>query len=415
MIDAKIIRDNSTDLRQALANRGSNSTLLDEFLIADKKWRDALQMIDALKMKRNQLTPKGKPTSDQLLSLKELADSIKKEQEAVSALEETTSILARQLPNIPLSDVPVGSSEDDNVVIDTIGDVPSFSFQPQSHDELGVSRGILNFDQASTLTGSRFVVGHDKGAQLERALINFMLDVHTTNHGYKEVQVPVVVNSQSLFGTGQLPKFGSDLFKLEDTDYWLSPTAEVQLTNLFHDHIFQADQLPICVTAATACFRKEAGSYGKDVRGIIRQHQFNKVELVHIVHPEESHQELLKLRQHAESILKLLKLPYRVVELCTADLGFSSAKTFDLEVWFPSQNVYREISSCSNFLDFQSRRSMIRYKQENGAKVNYVHTLNGSGLAVGRTLAAILENYQQEDGSIIVPDVLKNYVRFDSL
>jgi len=415
MIDAKIIREDFESVKQGLLNRGADIALLDQFFAMDKQWRAALQSIDTLKMKRNQLTPKGKPTVEQLKLLKELSESIKQEQDSVTSLESDVHALARQLPNVPFLDVPVGSSEADNVVLDMIGDIPVFSFQPKSHDELGVNRGILNFDQAATVTGSRFVVGHDKGAQLERALINFMLDVHTHKHHYQEAQVPVVVNSQSLYGTGQLPKFGDDLFKLADTDYWLSPTAEVQLTNLFNGHIFQADQLPICLTAATSCFRKEAGSYGQDVRGIIRQHQFNKVELVRIVHPEESQQELLKLRQHAESILQLLKLPYRVVELCTADLGFSSAKTFDLEVWFPSQNKYREISSCSNFLDFQSRRSMIRYKQKNDDKVNYVHTLNGSGLAVGRTLAAILENYQQEDGLIVVPDVLKQYVRFDSL
>ena len=343
MIDAKLIRDNVDFVKTSLLNRGMDITLLDEFLIADKQWREALLSIDTLKMKRNQLTPKGKPTPDQLQSLKTLAESIKQAQDGVNVLESNVNELSKQLPNIPLSDVPIGSSEEENCVLETIGEIPVFSFQPKSHDELGINHGILNFDQAAKVTGARFVVGHDKGAQLERALINFMLDVHTHEHGYHEVQVPVIVNSNSLFGTGQLPKFGSDLFKLEQTDYWLSPTAEVQLTNLFNDHIFQFDQLPVCITAATACFRKEAGSYGKDVRGIIRQHQFNKVELVRITNPEESHSQLMQLRKHAEKILQLLQLPYRVVELCTGDLGFSSAKTFDLEVWFPSQNAYREI------------------------------------------------------------------------
>ncbi|RAP25877.1 serine--tRNA ligase [Candidatus Marinamargulisbacteria bacterium SCGC AG-333-B06] len=415
MIDSTFIRNHFDTVKNAILSRGGDDKSLNDFLVADKKWRVALQAIDALRMKQNQLTPKGKPTVDQRNELKELSDSIKKEQSNVASLESDVQLIARQLPNIPLADVPVGLSEIDNVVVDTIGNIPDFSFLPKSHDELGVNRAILNFDQASKMTGSRFVVGYDKGAQLERALINFMLDIHTSDHGYKEVQVPVIVNSQSLYGTGNLPKFGSDLFKLAETDYWLSPTAEVQLTNLFRDSIFQADQLPICVTAATPCFRKEAGSYGKDVRGIIRQHQFNKVELVHIVHPEHSQEHLLQLRKHAETILQLLQLPYRIVELCTADLGFSSAKTFDLEVWFPSQNSYREISSCSNFLDFQSRRSMIRYKYKNEKKVSYVHTLNGSGLAVGRTLAAILENYQQDDGGIRIPDVLKKYIGFSSI
>jgi len=415
MIDAKVIRDTPDNVKQALTHRGDDGVILDLFIQADKAWRDALQDIDTLKMQRNTLTPKGKPTPEQLTSLKELSNLIKEKQDAVTRLEQEAQHHARQLPNIPLADVPVGKSDEDNVLVETVGDIPTFSFQPKSHDEIGISRGLLNFDQASTLTGSRFVVAHDKGAQLERALLNFMLDTHTEHHGYHEVQVPAIVNSQSLYGTGQLPKFSGDLFQLSETDYWLSPTAEVQLTNLFQDTIIPAEQLPICITAATPCFRKEAGSYGKDVKGIIRQHQFNKVELVHLVDPEQSHEQLIKLRQHAEKILQLLQLPYRVMHLCTGDLGFSSAQTYDLEVWFPSQNCYREISSCSNFLDFQARRSMIRYKQKNGDNVSYVHTLNGSGLAVGRTLAAILENYQQADGSISVPDALKKYLRFDSL
>ena len=415
MIDPKLFREKPEYIKSVLATRGVSLSLIDDYLNADQQWRSALSLIDSLKMKRNQLTPKGKPTPEQLASLKDLSNQIKQEHDTVESLERNVRQLAQQLPNIPLQDVPVGVSEEDNSILQTVGDIPSFSFKPKSHDELGVSRGIFDFEQATKVTGARFMVGHQKGAQLERALINFMLDIHTSNHDYQEVQVPVIINSNSLFGTGQLPKFDSDLFKLDQSDYWLSPTAEVQLTNLFKNQVLQEDQLPIAVTAATPCFRKEAGSYGKDVKGIIRQHQFNKVELVRIAHPEDSHNQLKQLRSHAETILQMLNLPYRVVELCTGDLGFSSAKTFDLEVWFPSQNSYREISSCSNFLDFQSRRAMIRYKQKNGGNVNYVHTINGSGLAVGRTLAAILENYQQADGSIAVPESLKPYLRFDSL
>ena len=319
-------------------------------------------------MQRNQTTPKGKPSTDQLKTLKKLSDEIKQKQELVAKLEEDVKQLALLLPNIPSSKTPVGKSEEDNVEIRTVGTIPTFDFNIKPHDECGASQSGFNFNQAAIMTGSRFTIYQQKYAQLERALINFMLDTHVHEHGYEEVLPPVIVNSKSLEGTGQLPKFKDDLFKLEDSDFWLSPTGEVQCTNLYRNQIFSEDELPKKVTAGTVCFRKEAGSYGKDVKGIIRQHQFNKVELVQLTTPETSMAALEQLLEHAETILTLLELPYRVVKLCTGDLGFSSALTYDIEVWMPSQNCYREISSCSNFLDFQARRSMIRYKSKEKKK-----------------------------------------------
>jgi len=314
-----------------------------------------------------------------------------------------------QIPNLPHASVPVGTSEADNQVVRTWGKKPEFSFAAKPHWEIGEDLGILDFERGTKITGARFTLYRDQGARLERALINFMLDLHTGEHGYEEVLPPFLVNDQSLIGTGQLPKFEADLFKTT-SGLFLVPTAEVPVTNIYRDEILPCEKLPLSLTAYTPCFRSEAGSYGKDVRGLIRQHQFNKVELVKFTRPEDSYEQLEKLTHDAETILQKLNLHYRVVALCTGDMGFSSAKTYDIEVWLPGQNCYREISSCSNFEDFQARRAKIRFKDENG-KNRYLHTLNGSGLAVGRTLVAILENYQQADGSVTIPEALSTWMR----
>ncbi len=415
MIDPKLIRENIDHVKNKLQQRGESLDTLNAYVAADNEWRQQLTQIDQLKMQRNQQTPKGKPTAEHLQQLKQLSQDIKQRQEVLAQLEEKVKIHALRLPNIPADEVPQGQSEDDNELVATVGDIPIVDFEVLAHSDCKASQDNLNFSQATVVTGSRFVIYQNQYASLERALINFMLDTHTKDHGYQEVLPPVIVNSKSLQGTGQLPKFKEDLFKIEDTDYWLSPTAEVQLTNLFQETITPEEQLPKKITAATACFRKEAGSYGKDIKGIIRQHQFNKVELVQITTPETSMAALKELLSHAEKILKLLQLPYRVVKLCTKDLGFSAAITYDIEVWFPSQKKYREISSCSNFLDFQSRRAMIRYKSKQTKTVAYAHTINGSGIAVGRAMAAIIENYQQKDGSVIVPKVLRKYLGYEQI
>jgi seryl-tRNA synthetase len=315
-----------------------------------------------------------------------------------------------QIPNLPHASVPVGRSEHDNVEVRRWGTPPSFSFQPKPHWELGEQLGVLDLERAAKLSGARFAVYWDQGAKMERALANFMLDLHTSQHGYREVLPPYVVNSASMYGTGQLPKFAGDSFRLQDHDLWLVPTAEVPVTNLYRDETLDEEQLPVSLTAYTPCFRSEAGSYGKDVRGIIRQHQFQKVELVKFSHPERSYDDHEKLTRDAEAVLQRLGLHYRVVVLCTADMGFSSAKTYDIEVWLPGQQLFREISSCSNFESFQARRANIRFRSAGKKKSEFVHTLNGSGLAVGRTWLAILENYQQEDGSVLVPEELRSYM-----
>lgn len=410
MLDPKRLRTETEQIRKGLKDRSYPLDFLERFLEVDVKWREERQRLDELVNKRNTSMPKGKPTPEQLEALKVVSEEIKALQEQVNVLEADVSEAALYLPNIPDPVVTVGKSEDDNKVIRTWGEPREFSFTPKAHDELGVNAGILDFDSAAKITGARFAIYRGLGARLERALISYMLEVHTQEHGYEELMPPVIVHSDSLRGTGQLPKFSEDCFRLADTDYWLSPTAEVQLTNVYKNSVIEESKLPILVTGHTPCFRKEAGSYGRDMKGIIRQHQFNKIELVQLVKPEESMQALDRLLQHAETILQRLGLPYRVVELCTGDLGFSSAKTYDLEVWFPSQNKYREISSCSCFLDFQARRAMIRYKDSQSGKVQYLHTLNGSGVAVGRAFAAILENYQQPDGSIFIPEVLQKMV-----
>ena len=410
MLDPKRIRTETDSVRQGLSSRNYPLSFLDQFLAIDVEWREARQQLDDMINRRNTLMPKGKPTAEQMDALKQLSGDIKVLQERVSVLEQGVTDAALLLPNVPDSTIPIGKDENSNRIIRTWGEPKPLSFTPKPHDDLGVGCGLLDFDSATKIAGARFVIYRGLGARLERALIQFMLDIHSNEHGYEEIMPPVLVHTDSLKGTGQLPKFAEDCFKIDDTDLWLSPTAEVQLTNMFKDSIIDEDKLPIKVTAHTPCFRKEAGSYGRDMKGIIRQHQFNKVELVQLVKPEDSMQALEGLLGHAEEVLKRLELPYRVVELCTGDLGFSASKTYDIEVWFPSQNKYREISSCSCFLDFQARRAMIRYKSSLQGKVQYLHTLNGSGVAVGRAFAAILENYQQPDGSILVPKVLQAMV-----
>jgi seryl-tRNA synthetase len=410
MLDPRRIRDHYDEVKAGLLARRFPIDILDSFITLDQEWRDVLQRVEQLQAKRNQLTPKGKPTADQLSELKCLSDEFKLAQDNLSIIEARVNKMTLEFPNIPHASVPIGTSEADNVEVRRVGDIPSFSFTPKPHDELGLNLGILDFESAAKITGSRFAIYRNLGAKLERALISFMLDLHTQEHGYSEIMPPVLINSASLTATGQLPKFSEDSFRIADSDYWLSPTAEVQITNLYRDEILSEDQLPLYHTAYTPCFRREAGSYGRDMTGLIRLHQFNKVELVKFVKPEHSMAELDTLLANAERVLQLLELPYRVVSLCSGDIGFSSAKTYDIEVWFPSQNTYREISSCSNFLDFQARRGMIRYKDTASKKNIYVHTLNGSGLAIGRTFAALLENFQQSDGHIQLPKALVPYM-----
>ncbi|MSR88837.1 MAG: serine--tRNA ligase [Candidatus Margulisbacteria bacterium] len=410
MLDPKIVREEYAHVKDAMNSRNYPLNFLEKYAQADQDWRQLQQEVDRLKNEQKLLTPKGKPDPEILETLKKKSDEIKEKNDTLLILEDAVKTAALYIPNIPKPETPLGKSEDDNQVVRMVGEIPAFSFTPKPHEEIGVTRGLLEFEKATQITGARFAIYKNNGARLERALINFMLDKQREN-GYTEILPPVIVRSQSLQGTGQLPKFADDLFKLEGTDYWLSPTAEVQLTNLYQDSIIPEDELPIKITAYTPCFRKEAGSHGKDMKGLIRLHQFNKVELVQFETPENSDAGLATLLASAESVLQALKLPYRVVSLCTGDIGFSSAKTYDLEVWFPSQNNYREISSCSHFTDFQSRRAMIRYRRNADGKVAYLHTLNGSGVAVGRTFAAILENYQNQDGSINVPEVLQPYLR----
>jgi seryl-tRNA synthetase len=417
MLDAKLIRNQPDIVRKALKRRGESDDMVDVFLDLDRKRRELLVEVESLKNTRNTVSQevairkKNQQDAEELiLQMREVSNRIKELDEQVREIEEKTQQLLLTFPNIPYDSVPDGQSEEDNVVVFTWGEKPQFSFTPKPHWDIATELGILDFETAAKITGARFTVYKGLGARLERALINFMLDLHTNEHGFTEVLPPFIVNRESMTGTGQLPKFEEDAFKLQDTDYFRVPTAEVPLTNMFRDEILNASDLPQYIVAYTPCFRSEAGAAGRDTRGLIRQHQFNKVELVKIVEPSTSGEELIKLRQNAEKVLQLLKLPYQVLDMCTADLGFAAAKKYDIEVWLPSQNVYREISSCSNFDDFQARRANIRYRPEPQAKPEYVHTLNGSGLAVGRTVAAILENYQQEDGSVKIPEVLVPYM-----
>ena len=415
MHDLQTFRANLDAIAERLSLRGFELNA-GQFREIDARRRAAVTESEQLKAQRNsesqeiaKLRKAGVDTSAQQQKVREIGERIAVLDENVKALDEQFRGLLAGIPNIPHESVPAGRSSDENVESKRWGEPRKFDFEPKAHWDLGPDLGILDFDRAAKITGARFAVYMDLGARLERALINFMLDTHTREHGYTEVLPPFMVNSASLFGTGQLPKFAEDLFKLEGQDFWLIPTAEVPVTNLYRDETLETDRLPVSFCAYTPCFRSEAGSYGRDVRGIIRQHQFQKVELVKFARADQSYDELERLTSNAENILERLGLPYRRVVLCTGDMGFASAKTYDLEVWLPGQNAYKEISSCSNFEAFQARRAGIRHKSGK-SKAEYVHTLNGSGLAVGRTWVAIVENYQQEDGSVLVPEALRAYL-----
>ncbi|MBI2817940.1 MAG: serine--tRNA ligase [Acidobacteria bacterium] len=416
MLDLGFVRNNLAMVKEKLAQRGM-ANRLNEFAEVDQKRRRLLTEVEILKNRRNRaseaiarLRREGGDAAEPIRDMKVVSDQIKEMDEQVRALDAELNEILVNLPNVPHASVPVGSTAEENQEVRRWGEPRQFSFTPRPHWELGEALGILDLSRAAKITGARFAVYWDLGARLERALANFMLDVHTRENGYREVLPPSIINSASLFGTGQLPKFAEDLFRLENTDFWLSPTAEVPVTNLFRDETLDGDLLPISLAAYTPCFRSEAGSYGKDTRGLIRQHQFQKVELVKFSHPATSYEEHESLTRAAESILQKLNLPYRVISLCTGDLGFSAAKTYDLEVWLPGQNVYREISSCSNFESFQARRANIRFRSGAKGKSEFVHTLNGSGLAIGRTWIAVIENYQQEDGSVLLPEALREYM-----
>jgi seryl-tRNA synthetase len=415
MLDLKFLRENLDESERRLAARGGELDLSD-FRELDRRRRDLLGESETLKAEKNRVSTVIGQTRDKsqvqgdIARMKEVSGRIKVLDEELKEVEEKLQGLLLSIPNIPHEQCPIGSSEEDNREVRRWGEVPSFDFEPKPHWELGEALGILDFERAGKIAGARFSLCRGPGARLERALINFMLDLHTGAHKYVEILPPFMVNRDSMTGTGQLPKFEDDLFHIEGPDLFLIPTAEVPVTNIHRDEILAGGELPICYTAYTPCFRKEAGAHGRDTRGLIRQHQFNKVELVKFVQPEDSDGELEKLLTDAEEVLRRLRLPYRVVDLCTGDLGFSAARTFDIEVWLPAQGVYREISSCSNFRDFQARRAGIRFRREEGARPEFVHTLNGSGLAVGRTVVAILENFQQADGSVTVPEVLRPYM-----
>ncbi len=415
MLDVKFVRNNPEVVQEALKKRGSDISL-EPFLRLDERRRKLLTEAEQLKNQRNVVSEEigrrkkaGKDAEEMVREMRQVSERIKEMDEELRGLEIEIQNILLGIPNITDDSVPVGKDENDNIEIRRWGDLPVFNFEPKPHWELGESLDILDFERGGKVTGARFSFYKGLGAALERALISFMLDVHTREHGYVEIFPPFIVNADTMTGTGQLPKFAEDMFKLEDLDYYLIPTAEVPVTNLYRQEILDGDKLPIYHCAYSACFRAEAGAAGRDTRGLIRQHQFNKVELVKFSRQEDSWDELEKLTANAERILKLLQLPYRVVNLCTGDIGFSAAKTYDIEVWLPSYQAYKEISSCSNFVDFQARRANIRYKEGKG-KPKFVHTLNGSGLAVGRTAAAILENYQQEDGTVIIPEKLRPYL-----
>jgi seryl-tRNA synthetase len=416
MLDVKLLRENLDDVKARIATRGVKVDW-DEFVSLDRERREALANIEHLKEKKNRLSGEigkikksGGDATAFMREVEELSEAIRSDEGPLADIEARFEQLMLTLPNLPNPGVPVGKNSDDNREIRRWGDLPKFDFEPKNHWDIGEELGILDFERAAKIAGARFAVYRDAGARLERALINFMLDLHTQEHGYKEMIPPALVNRTALVGTGQLPKFEEDLFRLAQGEYFLIPTAEVPLTNLHRDEMIEREDLPIKYVAYTPCFRSEAGSYGRDVRGLIRLHQFNKVEMVKFTEPATSYDELESMVRNAEEVLKRLKIPYRVVELCTGDLGFGSAKTYDLEVWVPGQNTYREISSCSNCEDFQARRANIRYRKENKGRPIFVHTLNGSGLAVGRTLVAVLENYQQKDGSVVIPDALRSYM-----
>ncbi|ORJ57475.1 serine--tRNA ligase [Geothermobacter hydrogeniphilus] len=415
MLDSRYLRDNLKEAERRLATRGGDVDL-SAFCGLDEKRRGLLGEAEGLKAERNQVSALIGKTRDksqvqgEISRMKEVSARIKQLDEALRQVEEELQALLLTIPNLPHPATPVGAAEEENVEIRRWGTPRQFDFEIRDHVDLGEGLGILDFERAGKLSGARFSLARGGGARLERALINFMLDLHTGEHNYIEILPPFMVNRATMTGTGQLPKFEDDLFHTEGADLFLIPTAEVPVTNIHRDEILAGDQLPLCYAAYTPCFRKEAGSHGRDTRGLIRQHQFNKVELVKFVRPEDSDAELEKLLGNAEKVLQLLELPYRVMDLCTGDLGFSAARTFDIEVWLPGQDCYREISSCSTFTDFQARRAGIRFRREAGAKPELVHTLNGSALAVGRTLVAILENYQQADGSVVIPAALRPYM-----
>jgi seryl-tRNA synthetase len=431
MLDLTFVRANLGLVEEKLRARGTDpAVLLGGFAELDARRRAAVTRVETLKAERNKLSDEvgkrkraGEDVSALTNRMPELKDQIERQENESAAAEMELRGVLQSIPNLPHDSVPPGKSEHDNVEVRSWGTKPEFAFTPKPHWELGESLGVLDFERAAKLSGARFAVYWDQGARLERALANFMLNVHTGEHGYVEVLPPFMVNSKSLFGTGQLPKFAEDQFRCQgagepeynpgeyrDNDHWLIPTAEVPVTNLYRDEVLDEAELPRSLTAYTPCFRSEAGSYGRDVRGIIRQHQFQKVELVKFTRPEESYAEHEKLTAHAEAILQKLGLPYRTMLLCAGDMGFSSAKTYDIEVWLPGQGLYREISSCSNFEAFQARRANIRFKPQGRGKAEFVHTLNGSGLAIGRTWVAIVENYQQADGTVRIPEVLVPYM-----
>jgi len=416
MLEAKYIREHLEEVRERLNTRGQ-AINLDQYVLIDGERRKTIQEWERLRALQKKVSDEvskkkreGRDASDLIEEMKKVSMDLKGLDGIVEEKEKALQDFLLTVPNLPHPSVPIGKDPSHNAEVRRWGDIPKFDFEPKAHWDLGEELGILDFKTGAKITGARFTLYWDLGAKIERALINFMLDLHTREHGYREVLPPFMVNRTTMTGTGQLPKFEEELFKVEGTDYFLIPTAEVPVTNIHQDEVLEEKALPLYYTAYTPCFRKEAGSYGKDTRGLIRQHQFNKVELVKFTKPENSYEELEKLLSNAEEILKRLKLPYRVVNLCTGDLGFSASKTYDIEVWLPGQDTFKEISSCSNFEDFQARRAKIRYRIAGKSKTEYVHTLNGSGLAVGRTLVAILENYQQADGSVIIPEVLRPYL-----
>jgi seryl-tRNA synthetase len=425
MLDLSFVRDNLPLVEEKLRQRGMKpGEVLKNFAQIDAQRRQAITSAETMKAQRNRATEEiaklkksGQDASALITETKELREQVEELGKAAEEYETRLQQILAGIPNIPHPSVPVGKSADDNVEVRRWGTLPTFDFAPKPHWEIGEELGVLDLERAAKITGARFAVYWDLGARLERALANFMLDLHTREHGYTEVLPPYMVNSESMYGTGQLPKFAADSFKVPhgDKDLWLIPTAEVPVTNLFRDEVLDGTRLPVSLTAYTPCFRSEAGSYGKDVRGIIRQHQFQKVEMVKFARPEDSYEQLEKLTNNAEEVLQKLGLHYRVVALSTGDISFSSAKTYDLEVWLPGQQLFREISSCSNFESFQARRANIRYRPVGKNKTEFVHTLNGSGLAVGRTWVAIVENYQQADGSVHIPEALRPYMGTDRL
>jgi seryl-tRNA synthetase len=425
MLDLAFVREHLAFVEQKLGERSIHpDEVLKDFHEIDQQRRTAITQMETLKAERNRLTEEiaqlkkaKRDASGQIEKTRQMREQVLPLEKQVEEADARLRAIMTTLPNIPHESVPIGRNEDDNKEVKRWGEPPKFDFTPKPHWELGEALGVLDLERAAKLTGARFALYWDLGAKLERALMNFMLDLHTREHGYTEVLPPFLVNSESMFGTGQLPKFEADLFRVphRERELWLIPTAEVPVTNIYRDEVIEASQLPISLAAYTPCFRSEAGSYGNDVRGIIRQHQFQKVEMVKFTRPEQSYEEHEKLTRNAEQVLELLGLHYRRVLLCTGDLGFSSAKTYDLEVWLPGQHVFREISSCSNFESFQARRANIRFRTEGKKGTDYVHTLNGSGLAVGRTWVAIVENYQQADGSVVIPEVLQPYMRAERI